>query len=352
MRQHHIITNIINLILCMMLSLCVCGCGSDEEKTKVILTTGFSKNEVFKIEDIDCSTPEVVVYITNIQNQYEDVYGEEIWTKSVDGEKLEDSVRNMALSKISEIKTMVLLANRKEIVLDDSDLQMVEEATNQYYSSLNAKEIELMGVNEDIIRGMYADYALANKLYDITISEVNPEISDDEARTITVEHILFKTSTTDENGNTTYLNSDEIAECRQKAAEVRERAVQGENFEMLADEYSDDDMLTLSFGKGEMDPTFETTAFNLGGGEISDVIQTRYGFHIIKCISTFNKEITDENKVRIVEERKRQAFSEEYDAFAQTLIKNLNENVWNDIELIHDASVNTSSFFDCFDDLK
>lgn len=352
MRQHHVRTICFNLILCMMLSLCVCGCGSREDNTKVILTTGFSRDEVFKIEDVDCSIPEMLVYITNIQSQYEDVYGDEIWNKSVDGTSMEESVRNMALAKISEIKTMVLLANRKEIVLDENDIKRVEEATQNYYSSLNPKEIEQMRVSEDIIRTMYSEYALANKLYNITISEVNPEISDDEARTITVEHILIKTSENDADGNLIHMSDEEIERARELAREIRQRAVEGERFEALAKEYSEDDTMTLSFGKGEMDTDFEVAAFNLGNDEISEVVESRYGFHIIKCISTFNKEITDENKIRIVEERKREAFSDEYDAFASTLVKNLNENIWDSLQLIHDPDVNTTSFFSCFDELE
>lgn len=352
MRQHRVGRACIYLIVYMTLTLCLYGCGSDKEVTKVILTTGFAKDEVFKIEDVKCSVPEIVVYITNIQSQYEDVYGEEIWTKSVDGTTMEDSIKNMALAKLSEIKTMVLLANRKGIVLDDSDLKKVDEATEKYYSSLNSKEIEVMGIDEELIRSMYADYALANKLYKITISEVNPEISDDEARTITVEHILFKTSETDADGKTTYMSSDDMAAVSRRANEVLLRARDGEDFEALAQEFSEDETMTLSFGKGEMDSIFEAAAFNLGKGEISNLIQTKYGFHIIKCISTFNKEITDENKIRIVEERKREAFSEEYDAFASTLVKNLNENVWSEVGLIHDSYVNSSEFFSDFDELE
>ena len=48
------------------------GCGKD---FTVVLTTGLKKNEVFRIEKMSCTLPELMVYLTNLQNQYESVYG-------------------------------------------------------------------------------------------------------------------------------------------------------------------------------------------------------------------------------------------------------------------------------------
>lgn len=328
------------------------GCQKSEEETKVILTTGFTKNEIFKIEEINCTLPEIMVYITNIQNQYEKVYGPEIWGKKVDGLSLEENVKNIALSKMSEIKTVVLLARRSGVELDENDMAKVDEATDKYYGSLNRKEINAMGINKATIHSLYEEYALAQKMYEYVIKDINPEISDDEARTITVEHILIKTYTVDSAGKMVNYSNEDMGKARKLATDIELRAREGEDFEELAEEYSEDERITLSFGKGEMEAPFENAAFDLGTDEISSVVQTKYGFHIIKCISTFNKEVTDENKIRIVEERKQQAFSEEYDAFASTLVKNLNDELWDSVKFIHDEEVTTSDFFECYESLE
>jgi peptidyl-prolyl cis-trans isomerase SurA len=67
-----------------------------------------------------------------------------------------------------------------------------------------------------------------------------------------------------------------------------DKARAGENFALLADTYSDDRLSTEGgdlgwFGKGDMVPEFENAAFALEPGEISDIIETEYGFHIIRC---------------------------------------------------------------------
>ena len=206
-----------------------------------------------------------------------------------------------------------------------------------------------MGVTPDTILGLYEEYALAEKVYEEIIQDINPEISDDEARIITVQHILIKTGNTDSDGNRVPYSEEKKAEAYAKALEVQALAVEGTKaFEELAVQYSEDDTITYSFGKGEMDQAFEEVAFRLETNAVSDVVESEAGYHIIKCISTFNIEQTDANKIKILEQRRENAFGREYDAYVKTLTKQLNEDLWSQITLIHDSQVTTSDFFDVF----
>ena len=60
----------------LMLGSTLMGCAKDTENMKVVLTTGFGKDEIFRIEDVSCSKAEIMVYLTNMQNRYESVYGD------------------------------------------------------------------------------------------------------------------------------------------------------------------------------------------------------------------------------------------------------------------------------------
>ncbi len=326
----------------------ISGCGKASENKKVVLTTGFGKNEVFRIEESSCSKAEMMVYLTNIQNHYETVFGSRIWETNIGGVSLEENVKDTALAKMAQIKAMTLLAEKHNVTLTAEEKDKVEEAAAEYFNSLNEKEIELMGITENTIVSLYSEFAVSNKLYHYLIKDINPEISDDEARTITVEHIHIKTYNLDENGQKVEYSDHAKRQAYETALEVAKSAKAGEDFHRLADKYSEDDTLTYSFGKGEMEAGFEEAAFNLGTDEISDVVETQYGYHVIKCISTFNKEVTDENKKKIVEERKKEVFGEEYETFVGSLVKNLNKELWNEITFIHDEEVTTSDFFEVY----
>lgn len=336
------------LIGIMMLQLTGCG-NTDADGVKVVLTTGFEKDEIFRIETISCMLPEMMVYLTNIQNQYESAYGTEIWNINLGDVTLEQNVKDIALAQIAQIKTMNLMAKRYQIELTKEEKTQAQHAAQTYFSSLNDTEKQTMGVDADVIDKLYQEYALAHKVYQYIIKDINPEISDDEARTIIVQQILIKTYALDGTGKKIEYTQKAKEDSYRIAKEVWEKATAGEDFDELIRHYNEDDKSTYSFGKGEMDAAFEKAAFNLGTGEISDIVETGYGYHIIKCISTFDKEETDSNKIKIVEMRRDEVFGQEYDAFVETLTRKLNEEVWEDIRFIHDENVTTMDFFDIYD---
>lgn len=324
------------------------ACGSSDG-TKVVFTTGFGKNEVFRIGDESCSKAEIMIYLTTTQNQYENVYGMEIWNTSLNGVTLEDNVKETVLARIAQIKTMYLLAKEKEVTLDEAEEAKVVQAAQEYYSSLNDTEIEAMGATEEIVENLYREYAMADKVYQLIIQDINPEISDDEARKITVQQIFFATASTDMDGNLKPYSESSIQSAYEKACEVRDLAVDGEHdFTELASKYSDDSEITYSFGKGEAESAYEEAAFNLATDEVSQVVKCERGYYIIKCINTLDREETDANKLKIVEERKREVFGQEYDSFVNTLVRQLNNKLWDEITLIMDEQVTTDNFFDVY----
>lgn len=331
----------------------VAGCDGQKEKqrevTKVVLTAGFEKGEVFRIEKMSCSLTEMMILLTNMENQYEAIYGAEIWEKDFGGITLEKNIKETMLAQISQVKTMNLLAVQHGVSLSDEEKAKVKEAASAYFSSLNGTEIETLHVTMEVVENLYREYALADKVYQYIIKDINPEISDDEARNITVQHIQFKTYETDGAGQKIEYSDERKAEVLAGAKEVLQLARQEDSdFERLVLEYSDGEKGTISFGKGEMESAFEETGFNLETGEISDIIETSYGYHIIKCITTFNRKETDDNKVKIVEKRKEEVFGQEYEAFAEPLVKKLNDRLWEQVTLLHDEEIVTDNFFEVY----
>lgn len=338
------------MLLFFGITLSMCACTKEESTTKVVLTTGFHKNEIFRIETMSCMRPEIMVYITNMQNQYENIFGQEIWKTDLAGVTLEQNVKETALARIAQIKSMNLLAGQYGVVLEEEEKALAGEVAAAYFASLNDVETESMGINLQLIETMYQEYALADKIYQYIIKDINPEISDDEARTITVQHILIKTYALDGTGKKIDYSESMKQESYQTAKKIWKMAAEGEDFEQLVQQYSEDEMGTYSFGKGEMETAFEEMAFNLGTGEISEIVETSFGYHIIKCINTFNREETDNNKVKIVDQRREEVFGQEYDAFVESLTKTLNEDMWAMVTFVRSPEVNTVSFFDLYEE--
>ena len=338
-------------LMCLLAGvLILSSCGRGAGETKVVFTTGFGKDEVFRIANETCKKNELMVYLTNIQNQYEQVYGEAIWNVTLDGMTMEDNVKDTVLARIAQIKTIYLMAKEKGIELDAAEEKKVSDAAREYFASLNQTEINQMDITEDTIEKMYRQYALADKAYQLIVGDVNPEISDDEARIITVQQILIRTYVFDGNGNKITYDETKKAEAYNRINEIRNLALDGEHeFLDLAANYSEDPNITYSFGKNETEEAYEKIAFNLQTNEISEVVETSEGYYIIKCVNTFDREETDANKLKIVEQRKNDVFGKEYEAYVSNLIRDLNEKLWDEINLIHDPGVTTTRFFEIYD---
>jgi peptidyl-prolyl cis-trans isomerase D len=96
-----------------------------------------------------------------------------------------------------------------------------------------------------------------------------------------VQHILFKTV-----GQTDAL----VEETKKKAEDVLKQAKKGSKFDELAKKYSEDPGSKDKGGDlgwirhGQTVPEFDKTAFSLALGQISDLVRTQYGFHIIKVL--------------------------------------------------------------------
>ena len=132
-------------------------------------------------------------------------------------------------------------------------------------------------------------------LLDINQLRQNVQISDDQLKDqyqknikdyelpnrVHVQHILLMTV-----GKT----DAEVEEIRKKAEDVLQQAKKGSNFSDLAKKYSEDPGSKDKGGdlgwiiQGQTVPEFEKTAFSMEKGQISGLVKTQYGFHIIKVL--------------------------------------------------------------------
>ena len=130
-------------------------------------------------------------------------------------------------------------------------------------------------VDNEVRSQIGLDASAARKYYDENIEYFKQE------ETVRASHILVQTS---ENAE-----KKELDEALAKIVDIREKIVGGESFESLAMEYSDCPSGANGgdlgeFGHGQMVPPFDRAVFALEPGELSQPVQTQFGFHLIKLV--------------------------------------------------------------------
>src|SRR6266702_127844 len=98
-------------------------------------------------------------------------------------------------------------------------------------------------------------------------------------------------------------SAEDKKKAREKAEKLRKDLAGGAEFAALAKEYSTCPSSKQGgdlgfFGKGQMVPSFEKAAFALKHGEISNVVETQFGYHVIKLTEKKPAVTTDFNEVK------------------------------------------------------
>ena len=158
------------------------------------------------------------------------------------------------------------------------------------------------------------------------------------------EHILASTENTSESA------------AKEKITEVKNKLNNGEKFEDLAKEYSDDKRSGANGGdlgfvsRRMMVQPFDEALFNLKVGEISDIVKTRFGYHIIKLVEEKPFPSFDEVKDKIREQYKNSRYDYDLENYVENLKSKYNyvsnEKLINDIAGYKDTVMFNDSYYD------
>ena len=304
----------IGLAAALLLAGALAGCketGSD----------GLSENELFSLEGEVCTREEAAVFFLGKKAGYEASYGEGIWDAPIGEGTLADRLKEEFEPYVVRIKCAAVMALQKGIVPDEALEQRFVQAAKAYMEVLPTESKEAAGITENGAAAAFRDYYLACAFID---SLETGEISEDEARVVTIQQIFFSTEG---------LSDEEKAARRALAEEALGRAQAGEDFLMLAGAYGDGGETERSLFRDSVEPLPEEAVFSLSSGQLSGVLETEEGFYLVKCLNNYDAESTAENKSRLEGELKNQEFSRLFRAFPETVSVKYNRAAWEKLEL-------------------
>ncbi len=210
------------------------------------------------------------------------------------------------------------IADLRSIFDSDSALQMKLDGEGFTQDSFRAH------IGRMMIAKQYLD-SIRMTAADVTDAQVEQYYADNKRRLtlpeqVRVRHVLVTWKPMGKPDDRAYI--------REQMVPILERARAGEDFAALAREFSDDYATkqvggdTGLFHRGQMSPAFEAAAFALEPGEISDVVETSFGVHIIRLEERRAEElltlddIRDQLREHVIDEQVEQAVRTEIDRLA------------------------------------
>lgn len=225
--------------------------------------------------------------------------------------------KEMILNNTIDETLLLQEAQKQGIEVTDAEVeQVIDDLVIQSgISKLDLdKQLRENNMTMDDLKEVYKDQLTINKLVNQSVlSQI--EVTDEE-----IEQ-WYEDNKDDPMISTTQVRASHILLNSSVAAqEVLERAQAGEDFAALAMETSTGPSASQGgdlgyFSRGMMVPEFEQAAFALGVGEISDVVESQFGYHVIKVTDRNESEKTlDEVRESIrqilLQERQQQAVSD------------------------------------------
>ncbi len=270
------------VIVCLCIGFLCLGVVKDDEEVATVNGKVVTA-ELYRYFLLNAAMTEV--QRLNPQAQNLDVKSIDWKQKDENGKTLIETIRDKAISDATESFVLIEEAEAKgfkaEQVSDDEVNSQIDEMISAYGEDMVLLNANAMGSKSiDAYKRLYKHMSTGQQFFsDINKNKDNYKddfaaiTSTENSTGATVKHILIKNET------------EKTDDPEKLANEICERAKNGEDFDALVAEYNEDPGATeegYTFGPGEMVAEFETASFALGFDEISDVVKTSYGYHIIK----------------------------------------------------------------------
>ena len=310
----------------------------------VFLFAGCSKT-VARVDGIEIKQKEVDTYINFYKKQ------------STDGEltQNEEELKTLEANIIDIIIVTRLLekyAEEKNITVSSEEVDKQIKLIIDSYSSEEdfEKDLKDKGIDKKFLENYFKSLVLSSKIFDevtidviVTDQEVKQYYNDNKKTLYVVpakvkaSHILAIFPWVED-------NSEETEEGREEALEkikmVEDKLKNGVVFEDLARQYSDDRTSGENGGdlgyisKGQMIEEFEEALFSLDVEEVSEIVETEYGFHIIKVFDRQEEYIQkfDEVEESINTYLLNLHKAEKWEDFIFSLIEKVNIEYFTDVE--------------------
>jgi len=206
-------------------------------------------------------------------------------------EEKADDVRSSVLENLINVELLSQESRKQKIDVEDAAVERQFEAFRERIGNQErfAQALLQMGLTESALKAKIRENLAIRKLISQAV-EPGVTVSDEEARSfyeqnrsafqepekVRARHILIKVGP-----------ETDKEKARGRIDEVRKRLQGGEDFARVATEVSEGPSGSQGgdlgfFGRGQMVKPFEEAAFSLEEGEISPVVETRFGYHVLQ----------------------------------------------------------------------
>lgn len=315
---------IVACVSVLFLILIITSCSKDEKSASNKLSADFSDSTLVALVNGD---PIHYDDVDNAIKQFLNQLGRD--TGQFNNQQADSALWQEALNFIISTRLLVQEAKKQNIRASPSETDRAINiikgrfpSEQRFFDALNESGLTIEQFTNNLTMEI-----MVQKLLEQQVGAQIGDISDQDAlnyykehnelfmqgEQIRVHHILLKVTET--------ADSEKVETVESKARGILERIKKGGDFEELARQYSEDPSALKGgdigfFSRGDMIKNFEDAAFALKAGQVSDLVRTPLGFHIIRLDERKGsqkipfEDVKVEIKLQLKQERSNQFFEQ------------------------------------------
>lgn len=335
MKKKNRITSLL-LVMVMVLSVTFLGGCSKDNSEKVVVT----------INDEDIYLNEAMYYIYAIEGNFAGMVGPEYWDVVVSEDKtFGELTKDYVMDGLTETNILYQEGKAAGIEIDGDMETQLKSSAVEFYNSLSEEIVEITGLDEETIYNISAKSYIASTHQNNVLNEleidteaITAEYDKEALRQYDTEYLFVPITSTDEEGNVTAL-SDEEKDAAKATLEGGLAEVQGgKTFAEVADTNETIQTSTASFIEGEESYTvsqeYMAAALPLeNDGITGEILETEDGYYIIKMVNNNSDAYYNSTVENAISTKQQELYYEQYEALKETYTIEINEDVWDPIQL-------------------
>ncbi|MDE6023971.1 MAG: peptidylprolyl isomerase [Lachnospiraceae bacterium] len=299
------------IILMLLLCFALTSCGKEEQVEKKDDTIVFS----YGGENI--TVGEAYIYYLTVKENYEALYGDEVWTMSIAtaedaGVSVSALLREAVIDEIVRVKTLVAHAKDYDVELTDADTKILEEQAREFYNGLTDDDIGRMEISEEIIAKVMTECSMAKSVEDALLAAEPIEVSLEKARMTTFYDLYFNCYETNNSGDIIPLSEENKKKQYENAVDACGLLTTATIENDEESEIRVEDVATLyklemsgeyTYSPEQIKKTYGEDIcqmlYSMENGEHSTVVETEYGYHVFKMIALTDEDATMSKKAQM-----------------------------------------------------
>ena len=298
----------IAILLCMSLAAC----------SEVKLKTSAVKDFFIQIENASCSKAEAVFMLMEEKAVYEEGQNlDGFWEREIGTESMNDYVKDVVVDKLTRYTAAQVLSDQLGVYpSEEAKNKAGEDAVTAWTKISGLYNVAEYDITAADVNDLYLKKATYDAVYNKITTDATVDITEDSTRVLLADYVVIPTSAGEETANKIYESIKEGTEFKDACAAV--------GYEMLPEQ---------KIKRGQMNSTVDNIIFALNDGEMSEVIISKEGYYIVRCIDDKLLLESAANYNEVLSNARETSFRDAYYKFSQESKMSIDKGFWKKIKI-------------------